>query len=869
MIRWGLAVMLLLLGSAPVQAAGPGTHVLEANAVLDVLVDEDPEWAALAALPFARAYLGFGAMSPDFRSACAEIDFGHQKALSYHLLNLALDEKPEFRLFALGHMCHQGSDNAMEGLSVAAFFSSAPVGIFSLFGEYLDGRGDSEAIIESMGDLVFGDWHGLVDVLFDMWFEDETAQDRAAEVFQWYCQAAAAFLGNDTDCALAQIQLEGKLAQAEGIIGLLDRQAAHDFVELLVSQPLEDIVELAGSGLLTSLLGEQGEPGADFDAEIERMKDSPLTDPGFWTLYGDLAPLGPAFALAQMEHQPPTGAWPIYDKEMVICGNLQSVMRHLPDEYAVTTGLTVDQVLWTKADGQPVSVVTPDVVGQTLIAKVRVFSSLPFSGTVTGTVRRDMPGFDNSGDDALGSVILSLEIDPAMYVTTPRAVLEIPFVADTAGALGVYLELTAGVDPRPWFTTSWDRLWSIEELLFASPIYKDNFGTYGHWPPSLPVETPVEAGASVFVQVVVAPTGPGIAGVELALELSSGGLSMVLPGATTGANGLAPLDWVAPGALTVTTDAGTDYQDQTAVTEVLSGDDQWIFIALHGIPRVHPPGFWDAGECVPLTWDPEPFGGQVAFLTVTPLDPTTGAPLGVSVELSADGDGEICIAPPLPDGTAVAFLAKATYTDGTAGVEGTGGTVILDGSPPTLVVLPVGFDDDPCVEKETTGLSIQAEDPHTALVALAWSVDGGAWVALPLETDETGKVLDAFLPVPDHLGAAIRVRVTNAVGLETASEPVPVPEAAAWCGVPEWGAESSPEPTLDTMDPAEDVLEADVVDGVVDDDPSPGRGGGCGSTDGPAPPLTLFVLAILLGGAFSTGTAPRRRRRRCSARRTR
>ncbi len=846
-------LLALILLAGPAHASGPGTHVLEANAVLDQLADADPDWAALADLPDARAYLGFGALSPDFRSACAEIDFGHQKALSYHLMDLAADEAPELRLFALGHMCHQGSDNAMEGLMVGAFFSSAPVGVFSLFGEYLDGRGDSEVIVESMGDLVFGDWHGLVDVLFDMWFEDDAAKARADEAFQWYCASAAAFLGKDTDCALAKAQLEDKLASAEGLIGLLDRQAAHDFVDMLVSQPLEDIVDLAGSGLLTSFLGDMGEPTPGFDAEIERMKASPLTDPEFWTLYGALEHLGPAFTVAQMEHQPPTGSWPIYDKEMVICGNLQSVMRTLPADYAVVTGLTVDRVEWRGPDGLPVDAVTPELAGETLSAQVRLFSALPFSGEITGAVRVDLPGFAAVGEEVVGTASVDVDIDPAGYVSMARTELSIPFVADTAGALGFTLELTAGGDPRPWFTTSWDRLWSVEGLPLSSPIYKDNFGTYGHWPPSLPVEPAGAEGASVFVQVDVAPAGPGIAGVALELELSAAGVATTLPEGVTGANGLGPVAWVPPGTLVVTTDTGGTYQDAEVTVEVVAGAAPWVVLRLHGIPRVHPPEVWDAAQCVPLTWDPEPFGGQAATLTVTPLDPTAGAPLGVPGELDAtEAMGEYCFDAPLPDGTRTAFLAVATYADGTQGVEGIGDVVLLDGSAPSLVVSLEGVDDDPCIAAATTGLSIQAEDPHSELVALDWSVDGGDWMELPFETDGAGAI-DVLLPVVGHVGAGIRVRVTNAAGLATVCDPVAVPEAAGWCGVVEWGPEPAPEPAPDTVTPEPDGTDAifgDAGDDVAGVD-APGRQGrGCDAGPGPPAGGALFLLIVAFGGVM-------------------
>ena len=845
-MKFFIAVVAILLMSSPLRASGPGTHIFESDAVLDTLAAEDPEWAALADLPYARAYLGFGAVSPDFRSACAEMDFGHQKSLSYHLLALAEEEKPEFRLFALGHLCHQGTDNAMEGLMVAAFFSSAPAEVFSLFGEYLDGRGDSEAIVETMGDLIFGDWHGLVDMLFDMWFEDEAAKARSLEVFQWYCGVGAAYLGKDTDCALAQAQLEDKLAQAEGLIGLLDREAAHDLVDMLVSQPLEDIVDLAGSGLLTSLLAGEYEESPDFDAEIERLKDSPLTDPAFWDLYYDLDHLGPAFTLAQLEHQPPTGAWPVYDKEMVICGNIQTVMRHLPEDYAVVTGLSVDRVEWLGPDGEPVAAVTPDLVGETLTARVRFFSALPFAGTVTGVVRRDAPGFGAEDDTTLGTASVEVDIDPAAYVTTPRSELEIPFIATAGGALGFYLELTADEEPRPWFTTSWDRLWGVDDLYFARPIYMDNFGTYGHWPPSLPVETPDSGGASVFVQVRVAPAGPGIG--DAAVMLFDGAGPAAWEGLSA-ANGLAVIDWMEPGEYQLGV-AAEGYVDEPFPGILVDAwADQWHVIALHAVPEVQVPEVWDSGECIPVTWDAELFAGQAEVLTLSPLDAVTEEPSGGAVELPPTGEGEYCFDEPPPDGAVVRFQAVATYLDGSQGVEGFGSEVLLDGSSPVLTLELVGFEDDPCIEASTTGILAHAEDPHTYLVALAWSVDGGDWMEVPPETDESGHVILANFQAGAYAGAEIRMRVSNAAGLETISDSVAVPAPVAWCGVPEPDPDTAPEPAPDVVDATPDAVdvEADLIatEGPVK------RDRGCGMTDTPANPLALLVLVMLIAaGAF-------------------
>jgi len=539
-----IALLLLCLTAPPLAwASGPGVHLLEADRVLDSLAESDPQWAELAELPLARSYLHFGAVSPDFEKATETIPFGHQHGLSYFLLEKAKLEKPEFRLFALGHLCHQGSDGAMEALIVPAFFSSAPIGLYSLFGEYADGRADSEGIIESFGDLVLGDWLSLVDMLFDFWYEDDEAKQRASELFYWYCEAGAEHFAMSVDCDLVKSELEGLLAKADGLVGMMSREEAKQFVQMLIDQPLEELVNLATSGMLTSMLSGQVEPGPEYDAEVERFKNSVFVDPEFWKLYEQLEMLGPAYALDALEVKPPSGSWPIYDANAIRCGNIQSIMNYAPLETQVIVGLTVDQLVYLDSEGEQITEVLPGDEAQTFTARVRFFSALPFEGTVRGAVRKDRPGFDQQGDEILGEADIMVAIDPVQYVTEPRSELEISFVADFDGALGYYVELYADDAKLPWFTTSWDRLWLIEELDFHREIYKSNFGTYGHWPPSLPLAEPDETPAVLFVKVSLAFAGGPVEGVTVSVAGSEP--------RTTKANGLAVFDELQPGETTI------------------------------------------------------------------------------------------------------------------------------------------------------------------------------------------------------------------------------------------------------------------------------------------------------------------------------
>ena len=79
-----------------------------------------------------------------------------------------------------------------------------------------------------------------------------------------------------------------------------------------------------------------------------------------------------------------------------------------------------------------------------------------------------------------------MDVDPHDYTVVPRTVLEVPFFVEEEDVLGYGLDLYVGEATLPWMTTRWDRIWGIEELDLSLPIYTENFGTYGHWPPSLP-----------------------------------------------------------------------------------------------------------------------------------------------------------------------------------------------------------------------------------------------------------------------------------------------------------------------------------------------------------------------------------------------
>jgi hypothetical protein len=598
---------MLCLLARDIAASGPAVHVRECRVVLEILKEQDPQWAALAELPSALSYLDFGAISPDLHNTCDELHFGHGTELSYHLLEQAeAQEKPLYRLFALGHLCHQGSDAAMHTLIVATMFASKPIGVFTLYNEQTDARGDSEAIMEVIGDPFMADWHVLLDLIFDLWFDDPEAKQKTRELILWYCETGAAFLGIPTDCELVLSQLQEQLDKATGIIGMISRQQAHDLLDMLLDQPFEDLIDLAMTALKSITLPSGSEPTAEFHAEAKRLKASPIADPTFWDLYEDLTMMGVQFTLDQLAHRPSTESWPRYSRESMICGNLQSIMQFLPQEYAVTPGLLVDSVVFRNAAGESLDSVSPDQAHTQLSADIRFFSSLPVSGRTRGVVRKDTPGHDASADTIVGEAFLDVDMNPLAWVVTPRPVLSIPFVADVQNALGFYVELFLDDDALPWFTTSFDRLWHIPELDFSRPIYRDNFSTYDSWPHSLRVDQPVHRGGELFVSVSTPPSGEQTHGEpisEATVSLSNGSTFQ------TRDNGLAVFDWVEPGAGTLEV-AADGYESVVDVPWSMEDRQRnWIAVVLQPGPLLPlPVADVRCDSCLSLTADADPFG---------------------------------------------------------------------------------------------------------------------------------------------------------------------------------------------------------------------------------------------------------------------
>ncbi len=138
-------------------AWGPAMHVREAERTLQVLREVDDQWDILVQSdPLARQYLRLGAISPDFQHGSAELTFGHSKALSYHLLESAPDDRADLKLFALGHLIHLAGDATAEAFVSPWVWAAHPLGMYDLFVGGDGQVGESETIMEGFSEITLG-----------------------------------------------------------------------------------------------------------------------------------------------------------------------------------------------------------------------------------------------------------------------------------------------------------------------------------------------------------------------------------------------------------------------------------------------------------------------------------------------------------------------------------------------------------------------------------------------------------------------------------------------------------------------------------------------------------------------------------------
>jgi hypothetical protein len=729
MERITILTALLSTLSLPAYAYGPGMHCREADVVLDLLADSDPFWSGAVEADWARPYLSLGSMSPDFEYAVDGLTFGHSKGLSYHLLAAAEEMPVQYSLFALGHLAHAGGgDAASEQFVGPTVFAMEPLGMFDIVAGQDGARGESEGITEGFGDLMTGDYHRVADAFWFFWLEGEEAEVRGEDILYWYCQEGSSYSGTNTDCDLVWTGFQDLLAQVEGLLGGFDYQGTHDLIEMLLNQSPEDLADLVFAGSMGAFLDFEVTVGEHTEQEKDRIKNSILMDPSFWDFYEEMALIGPSATVFFYQNKPPASTWPTWSDKPQMFGNIRSVMNFLPESFAPWPNLIIDYVAYSTAEGAPVTAVGEAQKEEGLLAIVRLYAAFPFSGTVHGIVRRDQPGLDQANDDIVGEASLEMDVDPATYGEVQRDTLTIPFVAEADGAMGFYVELYYEEDTLPWFSTSWDAIYPSGVLPFNWTTYLDNFGTYGHWPPSLPVADAIESGATLFATVRVAPTGGGISGAEVSVNDTT---HFTLDNGIAAVEGLATGDY-AISATAAGYETGNDGLLKVTMTE---GEATWYELFFHAIPQIELPSPWYAGECGEVSWPVEPFSGQVDFFTVR-LSAGEFSDDIVEEQLVTNGVAEFC-PPLLPDGALLQLSVQATYKDGTKGVTGWSEPFQLLEVP---VEPPIEVVEAPIEQVEWQGDIYVADETVNETVDQTWETVGEAEVTPDLfEAEPTAK----------------------------------------------------------------------------------------------------------------------------------
>ena len=822
------AALLLVAAPSPALAYGPALHVREARIVLDALAARDPAWAELAATPDAGAWLSLGAISPDIQLLSDALSFGHQKPLSYHLFDLSADLPPRFRLFALGHLVHLLSDGA-ESFLGPTLIAGTDLGLVHLQSGSETNRADTETLTEAYGDLVLGDWDPIIELLFFFYLDGAEATARLDEGFGWYCQAGAALLDRPTDCDAALADLRGKLDAADSLLGGLTRQTARSILDSLLDQPLEALLALFDNGALGFLLGSADSPTPYRGRELARVARSPLVDRAYWQRWDTdgFSRLAASWVQPHLDTRP--DGWPAWNGNAYIAGNIESVMHNLPAHYDVHPGFIVDDVVWRDADDAPLAAATPAHDGQPASVTLRFFTTTPFAGEVHAVVRKDHPGLNVDHDEVLGEATATVNLDPTAWTTTPRPTLTVPFTIDLADALGFTLDVTLDDAHGPTFTTSWDRLWTIQTLELDRPIYR-HFGTYGHWPPSLPAaEPPVVDTGAVFVKVRVAPAGDGVPGALVQLDAAAP--------TPTPANGIVLTDGLPSGPHTITVTADGYAPTEPWTVEVAAGAQTWAAFALYPIPTPEAPA-WVTPDCFDLTWDAARFHGQPRTFMAAAHDAQDALVPLTPTALGRGGRAALCFDAPPTDGALLTVDLWAVYTDADVDHDGPHARTApigVDGSAPVLDTLRVEQDTaSACAGGSPGTLTAIVLEPHSPVIRATITEDGAPLDA-DLSHDPASGAWTTTLAIPPgaDVPRTFGLEVENAAHGVTAASITLGPLDPSACEA-DVGVE--PEPDADEPDA-----------GLVDAAPSTpvatkAEGCGCQTPTAAAPPVGALAL---------------------------
>lgn len=788
LVAWLLLVCPLLRPTAA-PAWGPAVHIREADRAIELLVAENPEWQPLIdETPLGRSYLRVGSIAPDFQWLVSSLPFGHSKGLSYHLIENAPSDRPEFKLFAFGHLAHNVGDANAEAFFGPTVWSTNRLGVFDLFTESTeDGRGETETISEGFGDVVLADWGPVIDLLYDFVLEGDDSLRRQRELARWYCETGREYERRPVDCDRVVLELGQALGGATSVLGSLDREGGKGFLRLLFDKPLPELARSYVNGTFTDLLGVSSPASPRQRTEFQRLLASPIVSPAFRELYDEFfADLGPTWAVGHLTSR--NDGWPGYDGNAIRSANHQSVLQFLPRRYASGRGLTVDDVTYRSEDGAVLGSVGDDRLGRPLVARVQFYGTMPLQGTVRGVVRKDRAGFSPAEDEVLGSAEIEIDIVPPDYSDVPRLQFEIPFVADGEGALGYYFELYLNDDERPWYTSSWDELWSVEELPLVWNVYRNHFGTYGHFPRSLRRTNPDTDLGSLFVAGRFAPYDAPVPG--LTVELPGLGLT-----SATASSGLARFDLLPAGPQEVEVRLADGSLLQSSVVEIVAGGETWLDATAALPASVRAPAF--VGQrCLAFEWDflSVPSGVSAsanAFL----IDAATGESLSPSpARIGNSGRGEVCR--DVADGRDVAVRVEARF-DGGATRSGRSAAVRVDTSAPQLGAVSLTPKEElACgnsAESRTWLVRLPVTEPHSPLASVRWEMAGREVLALEAEelgTEAGEREIEFPVSTTSEGTQTLQVTVSNRAGRE-ATVAVELPAAEACSPTPT----ASPSPT--------------------------------------------------------------------------
>ncbi len=779
------------------------------------------------------------------------------------------------------------SDPLCEQFWTPTLMASAPLGMVYLLEGYGDPRGMSEGITEVLGDLLVGDWDALIDVAFDVFLDDDDAEARGHEMIVWYVEHMNDYYGTATDPEMVWQSLQDKVADYSMYISGLDRTMAKEMLHEMKGDTPAEAISLFTGDLISKLAGDAAKRCEDFDTNIATVMKSALVEQWFWDVYADTLLSGLSsfwyldrvapFAGTMLADDVSAAVlgWPTWGANPMIAGNVMSAMQFHDDIYDVVPGLIVDEVVWMDASGNAISQFTNEMMSQTLKVRVTYYTALDFSGEIRLVVKTDLPGLDQSGDAVVGQHAETVTLDPRGYVLGTRSTIEAEFQSVLTHIDGFYLELYARDNEGPWFTTNWDAMMAGGRIPVYQKIYRDNFATYGKWPPSLPVSADLAPGdCEVFVLARTFGDGGPIAAATVSL-ISQTGIEPTLEPRTlpTSQNGLAVFEHMSSGSYSIVGVPPAGYVNPTTDTTIVECDPAaagqvWVDQEFHTIPKAWVEGGVSGrNDCIVFQTNSIDFWGRAEKFQVTVTDANDDqVVLLPMVEKNPRPKIEACFPTPVENGTNVVIHLLPRYiNDLGMGVEGVSTPILIDSTLPVIDAIELLELDDECagdsvVHPFKAVLSVTSQS--SGVKEVAYSSDGTNWQAIEFESVTVeGGVFDlttSFSPEMTAdmvVGQDVWFRIRNTLGIDSEAVAARIPQELACATVP---VETDPTDVIVTPDEGlrDDVLESDVptADTVMTDDGNPlpdqdvDEGGGCSAGGNGAGSSWIVLLCLAMAG---------------------